>query len=89
MTTVSRDQAGCPIESRTCSLDAEIAELSLLLPAGQAAQMERLALSRDLTLGQLIRVVIRDYLADRDVTGPVSNRPMGRLAIPRDDCFEA
>ncbi len=85
MTTMSRDQAGCPIESRACWLDAEMAELSLLLPAGQAAQMERLAHSRDLTLGQLIRLLIRDYLADRAATGPVRNRPMGSLTIPGGD----
>jgi hypothetical protein len=86
MTTMSQDEAGCPIESRTCSLNEEIAELSLLLPAEQAAQMERLAHSRDLTLGQLIRLLVCDYLADQGATGPVSNRPRGRLAIPQGDC---
>jgi hypothetical protein len=89
MTTMSRDQAGCPIESQTCWLDAEMAELSLLLPAGQAAQMERLAHSRNLTVGQLIRLLIRDYLADRAASGPVSNRPMGNLAIHLGDRFDS
>jgi hypothetical protein len=89
MTNLSRDHAGCPIERRTCRLDADIAELSLLLPVGQAAQMERLAHSRGLTLGQLIRWLIRDYLTDRVATGPVSNRPMGSLAIPRGNGFDS
>jgi hypothetical protein len=86
---LSRDHAGCPIESPTCWQDAEIAELSLVLPAGQAAQMERLANSRNLTLGQLIRLLICDYLSDRAGCGPVSNRPMGSLAIPRGECFDS
>jgi hypothetical protein len=45
-------------------VDGEVAELSLLLPGWQAAQMEKLANSRGLTVGQLIRLLIRDYLAD-------------------------
>jgi hypothetical protein len=89
MTTMSRDQAGCPIKRRTCWQDAEIAELSLLLPAGQAAQMERLAYSQNMTLGQLIRRLIRDYLTDRVATGPASNRPVCSLAIPRDDRLDS
>jgi hypothetical protein len=89
MTTMSRDEAGCRIERRACWQDTEIAELSLLLPAGQAAQMERLAHSRNLTLGQLIRRLIRDYLTDRVATGPVNNQPVGSLAIPRGDGFDS
>ncbi len=89
MTILSRDHAGCPIESRTCWLDAEVAERSLLLPAGQAAQMERLAHSRNLTLGQLIRRLIREYLANRAATDPVGKRPMGSLAILQGDCFDS
>jgi hypothetical protein len=78
MTTMSRDRAECPIESQTSSLDAEIAEVSLLLSVGQAEQMERLAHSRNLTLGQLIRLLIRDYLADWVEPGPVSKPPVGK-----------
>ena len=44
-------------------LDKEIAELSLLLPGWQAAELESLARSRRLTMGQLIRVIVRDFLA--------------------------
>ena len=43
-------------------LDKEIAELSLLLPGWQAAELESLALSRRLTMGQLIRVIVREFL---------------------------
>jgi hypothetical protein len=85
MTTMSRDEAGCRIGRRTSWLDEEIAEFSLLLPAEQAAQMERLAHSRNLTLGQLIRRLIRDDLTDRVATGPVSKQPMGSLALLRGD----
>ena len=44
-------------------LDKEIAELSLLLPGWQAAELESLARSRRLTLGQLMRLIVRDFLA--------------------------
>jgi len=39
-----------------------MAELFVLLPGRQAAELDRLACSRGLTLGQLIRLLIRDYL---------------------------
>lgn len=66
MTTLNhREHAGGPIESRACWRDEELTELSLLLPSWQIVEMERLAHSRGLTLGQLIRLFIRDYLADR------------------------
>jgi hypothetical protein len=48
---MSRDHAECPIDSRICGLDEEIAEVSFLLSIGLVAQMERLAHSRNLTLG--------------------------------------
>jgi hypothetical protein len=89
MTTTRPDDAGWPIESRTCLPDAEMVELSLLLPGWQAAQMERLADSQGLTLGQLIRLLIRDCLTDRATRGPVSKRPLGNMAIPRGDCFDS
>ena len=62
---MSRDQAEGLMNSWICWLDEQMAELSLLLPAWQAAEMERLAHSRGLTVGQLIRLLIREYLADR------------------------
>jgi hypothetical protein len=46
-------------------LDEEMAEVLLLLPARQTAALERLAHARDLTVGQLIRLVLLDYLAHR------------------------
>jgi hypothetical protein len=42
--------------------DAEVAEVTLLLPGGQAFALERVAHQRRLTVGQLIRRLIRDYL---------------------------
>jgi hypothetical protein len=78
MTTMTRDHAGCPIESRTYWLNEEMAEFSLLLPARQAAQMERLAHSRNLTLGQLIRLLIRDYLTDGASTAQSNRQPVGK-----------
>jgi hypothetical protein len=87
MTTMSRDRADGPMKSRTCWLDEEIIEVSLLLPGWQAAEMEGLAHSRGLTLGQLIRLLIRDYLTDRAERGAVSEGQVVSLAIPQRDCF--
>jgi hypothetical protein len=64
---MSREHAGGPIENRTCMRDEEMTELSLLLPSWQVVEMEGEAHSRGLTLGQLIRLLVRDYLADRPV----------------------
>jgi hypothetical protein len=44
-------------------LDREMAELVLLLPAGQAADLERAARRRGLTAAQLTRSLIRAFLA--------------------------
>lgn len=89
MSTTSRDQTEWPVESRTCWLNAEMAELSLLPPIEEAARMERLAHSHGLTLGRLIRLLIRDYLRDRAATGPIRNPPMGKLAIPWGGGFDS
>jgi hypothetical protein len=87
MITMNQDHAEGPIESWTCWLDDEMAEISLLLPGWQAAEIERRARSCGLTLGQLFRLVIRDYLTDRAAAGPVSNQPTRSQAMPRGDRF--
>jgi hypothetical protein len=43
-------------------LDREMVELLVLVPADEAAALERAAQQRDLTAGQLIRRLIRDFL---------------------------
>jgi hypothetical protein len=48
-----------------CWQDDEVVEQSLLLPAWQAEALEIRALARGLTTGQLLRLLIQDYL-----TGP-------------------
>jgi hypothetical protein len=87
MTTMSRDHAEGPMKSRTCWLDEQRAEVSFLLPGWQAAEMERLAHSRDLTLGQPIRLLIRDYLTDQTALAPISKRRVAGMAMPRGDRF--
>lgn len=67
MTTMNCEHAEGPIESRTCWLDEEMMEFSMLLPSWQAVDMEGVAHSQGLTLGQLIRLLISDYLADRPI----------------------
>jgi hypothetical protein len=46
--------------------DAEVAEVGLLLPGAQAAALERAARRRDLSVGQLLRRLVRDYLASEE-----------------------
>ena len=87
MTTMTRDHAEGPMKSRICWLDEQMAEVSLLLPGWQAVEMERLAHSRGLTLGQLIRLLIRDCLTDRAALGSVKERQVVGPAIRRRDYF--
>jgi hypothetical protein len=47
---------------QTVALDAEVVEITFLLPAGQAVALERAACQRDLTLAQMARRLIRDFL---------------------------
>jgi hypothetical protein len=71
---MSRDHVEGTNDSRTFWLDEEMVELSLLLPGWQAAEMESLAHSRGMTLGQLLRLLIRDHLRDRGSSGPIRSR---------------
>ena len=41
---------------------ADVVELSLLLPAEQAAEMESVAFQRGLTAGEMVRRLVRDFL---------------------------
>jgi hypothetical protein len=45
--------------------DAEVAEVSLLLPGWQAALLQSLAASRRATVGQLLRGVITEMLGEQ------------------------
>lgn len=50
-------------------LNEEITDLSLFLPARQAEELEERASWRGLTAGQLIRLLIRDYLDGENGAG--------------------
>jgi hypothetical protein len=59
--------------ARGCSdapvlFDEDMAELSLLLPGWQAAALERAARSSGLTTGQMLRRLVRDFLAVSDAS---------------------
>jgi hypothetical protein len=82
MGIMSEDKTEYSIGRQTYWQDARIAEFSLLLPAREIAQIERLAHSQNVTLGQLVRRLIRDYLTNQLTIDLVSNRPMGSLTIP-------
>jgi hypothetical protein len=70
--------------------DAEMTEMALLLAGRQAAALERMAHQRGLTVGQLLRRLIRDCLAGEDcppgcfavVREEDNRRPRGRLDLP-------
>ena len=83
---MSQDHAEEPIKGWTWPKQ-EMVELSLLLPSWQASEMESLAHSRGLTLGQLIRLLIRDCLTDRAALGSVKERQVVGPAIRRRDYF--
>jgi hypothetical protein len=44
----------------------EVLELPLLLPAGDASALERAAHRRGLTVGQMLRALVRDFLREPD-----------------------
>jgi hypothetical protein len=44
----------------------EVSELLLLLPAGDATALERAAYHRGLTVGQMLRLLVRDFLGEPD-----------------------
>jgi hypothetical protein len=46
-------------------LDEEVAEISLLLPGWQAAQLVAFASRQQVTAGQLLRDLVKKYLARR------------------------
>jgi hypothetical protein len=51
---------------KACDLypvDAQMVELSLLLPAWQAHELEKEAEDRGLTAGHMVRQVLRDFIA--------------------------
>jgi hypothetical protein len=76
----NHDLAAGPPEGRVVWPDEQVAELSLLLPGRWAAELERLAHARGLTVGQLVRLLIRDYLtrAGADLAGSASSKGDGR-----------
>jgi hypothetical protein len=53
--------------------DGEVAEVSLLLPAWQAALLQSLADSRRVTVGQLLRGLITEYLAKQAAMSKITS----------------
>jgi hypothetical protein len=60
---MSLNHAERPWEARGEGPEGDVIEFTLLLPVRQAAELERLAHSRSLTLGQLLRQLVQDSLA--------------------------
>jgi hypothetical protein len=48
------------------ALNGEVSELPLLLPAGDVLALEQEARRRGLTVGQLLRRLVRDFLREPD-----------------------
>jgi hypothetical protein len=59
---MNSDHVLCCLGNQVVGPDEQVVELPLLLSGEQAAELERLAHSRGLTTGQLIRLLIRDVL---------------------------
>jgi hypothetical protein len=64
------DQRSAPGE-RALFPDAEVAEVVLLLPARMADALERVAHRQGLTVGQLLRHLLRDLLARENLARQV------------------
>ena len=54
-------------------LEDEVVEVSLLLPAWQAALLQSLADSRRVTVGQLLRGLITEYLAKQAAMSKITS----------------
>jgi hypothetical protein len=77
-------------EDRVVWVEEQVAELLLLLPGRQAAELERLANSRGLSMGQLIRQLIRDHLTDRGGPSLSSDgQEAGSVAVRRGIRFDS
>jgi hypothetical protein len=48
--------------------DESMAELALLLPVAQASALETVAYRRGLTVGQMLRQLVRDFLDQSEIT---------------------
>jgi hypothetical protein len=62
MSALNSDHSRRPTQDRLHWLEADVAEVSLVLPGWQAAELEGLASSLGLTVGQLLRRLIQEYL---------------------------
>jgi hypothetical protein len=80
MSGMGPNQGGRLPEDRICLLGDGVAEVSLLLPGWQMAEMEQVAYSRGLTLGQLMRLLIREYLAYPGQADGGGGKPAGGQA---------
>jgi len=58
------------LEAGMTRQDQEVVELPLLLPKWQAVELEAAARQRGMTMGQLLRRVIRQVLDDSGVGAP-------------------
>ncbi len=58
------------LEAGMTRQDQEVVELPLLLPKWQAVELEAAARQRGMTMGQLLRRVIRQVLDDSAVGAP-------------------
>jgi hypothetical protein len=52
------------LEQEVSRIDTDMVELSLLVPQGQLAELERLAEEQGLTLGQVLRRLIKAFLQE-------------------------
>lgn len=77
------DNANC-INMR-CTVELKTARLTLLVDPAKKAAFERLCAQQDLTPSQVVRQLIREYLAQHGVTYV----PSGTKSAPRDKALAA
>ena len=67
----------------SCTMELKTARLTLLVDPAKKAAFERLCAQQDLTPSQVVRQLIRDYLAQHDVTYVPSGSARPARAKPK------
>jgi hypothetical protein len=58
-----------PLEQQSSEMGEEVVEVPLLLPGWQISALEKEAHDRGLTAGEMVRVVLRDFITLRKEAG--------------------
>ena len=63
------------LSAPTISSPEDVVELSLLLPALHLSELETAAFERGVTMGEMVRGLVRDFLVSHRREAPTNRRP--------------